>query len=156
MRLRSKSPRKMDLEMRVSLSAQRVPVALIVCIALWLTVQGVFAGGPDDWKHSPEALAYEKREMANKAELIRINGNGTNVALKSRLLEMRDLDQSIRKKLFAHPTAEQPNLAPELDKTDRELTSELKKIVADKGWPTIALVGFEALSSSYADSDPFA
>jgi hypothetical protein len=107
-------------------------------------VQVAFGGTADDWDHSPEALAYEKAEIAKKAELIRINGNGTNSVLRSRLMEMRDVDQSIRKKLFALSTAEQAKLVPELDKTDRELTSELKNIVADHGWPTIALVGFEA------------
>jgi len=57
---------------------------------------------------------------------------------------MRDVDQSIRKKLFALPPAEQQELGRKLENTDRQLTDELKKIVADNGWPTISLVGFEA------------
>jgi hypothetical protein len=134
----------MKIEMDISRSVRRDPLLLIGSIGLALSVQLAFSGAVDDWEHSPEALAYEKKEEANKAELIRMNGNGTNLALKSKLLEMREVDQSIRNKWVALPSAEQPKLVPELDKTDRELTSELKKIVADNGWPTIALVGFEA------------
>ena len=80
--------------------------------------------------------------------MIRINGSGTSAVLRSRLLKMRDVDQSIRKKLFALPPAEQQELGRKLENTDRQLTNELKKIVADNGWPTISLVGFEACQAA--------
>lgn len=131
--------------MRIRLLVRQLSWLLVTSICPSFAVQathGQSAGG--DWERSPEALAYQRREMANKAELIRINGNGVNSVLRSRLLGMRDVDQSIRNQLFALPTAEQPKLAPELDKTDRMLTGQLKTIVVDNGWPTIALVGFEA------------
>jgi hypothetical protein len=98
----------------------------------------------DDWERSPEAQSFEQRDKAKKAELVRINGNGTDQTLKSKLLEMGKIDLDVRKRMFALPSTQQRTLIPELEQTDTTLTGELKQIVASHGWPTIALVGIEA------------
>ena len=60
--------------MIISLSV-RAASLLVACGGLLLTVQIAASAGIDDWERSPEALAYEKKEAAHEAELIRINGS---------------------------------------------------------------------------------
>jgi hypothetical protein len=58
---------------------------------------------------------------------------------------MRDKDQAVRG--FAggrQVSGMTPDMLAKLPATDAELTLELKQIVDQKGWPTIALVGMEA------------
>ena len=98
----------------------------------------------DDWEQSPEAQRFEQQQKADRAELVRINGSGTDPKLRAELLAMGKTDQDIRTRLFALPSAQQSTLAPELEHTDATLTATLKQIVAGHGWPTIALVGLEA------------
>ena len=102
------------------------------------------AQNQDDWERSTEAQSFEQRDKAKKAALVRINGNGTDQTLKSKLLEMGKIDQDVRKRLFALPSTQQRTLIPELEQTDTTLTGKLKQIVASHGWPTIELVGIEA------------
>jgi len=91
---------------------------------------------PDAW----EAAIQQRRE-----ELVQKNGSGTDAALRDQLLRMRDEDQTARG--FAHgrqTSAMTKELLQQLPSTDARLTAELKEIVEQKGWPTIALVGIDA------------
>ena len=111
---------------------------------LWLPASMAYPQAKDDWQNSPEAQRFEQRVEAARAELIRINGPGTDKKLKAELLAMRDSDQGIRDRILTLPNAQQKTLKPRLERTDARLTAELKGIVQSHGWPTIALVGYDA------------
>jgi hypothetical protein len=87
---------------------------------------------------------WEARAEANAKRLIENNGTGRDLHLKRELLKMRDEDQSVRNTLNAAPEAQKPAVTKEMESIDVRLTGQLKGIVAEKGWPTISLVGAEA------------
>ncbi len=97
---------------------------------------------------SPTAESESSWQAAIKArreQLIQQNGPGTDAALRNQLLTMRDKDQAVRG--FAggkQVSGMTPDMLAKMPATDAELTSELKQIVDQKGWPTISLVGIEA------------
>src|SRR6185437_13152994 len=78
---------------------------------------------------------------------ISLNGSGTDAALRTQLLKMRDTDQAARGFVSA-PAASTKQRLQSLPATDAQLTEELKQIVAQKGWPTIALVGIDASNAA--------
>ena len=86
--------------------------------------------------------ASEAAIAKRRAELVAQNGAGTDAALAERLLKMRVRDQTARG-LMRRAAGEPVGEAKPLSETDRELTTELKQIVAERGWPTIALVGID-------------
>lgn len=89
--------------------------------------------------------AWQSAIKARREQLIQQNGPGTDAALRNQLLLMRDKDQAVRS--FAggkQVSGMTPDMLAKMPVTDAELTSELKQIVDQKGWPTIFLVGIEA------------
>ena len=89
--------------------------------------------------------SWQAAIKARREQLIQQNGPGTDAALRSQLLVMRDKDQSVRG--FAggkQVSGMTPDMLAKMPATDAELTQELKQIVEQKGWPTISLVGIEA------------
>lgn len=76
-------------------------------------------------------------------ELVKQNGNGTDQKLKQRLIRMGKQDQAVRKPEYVSDIASKKLIRVQ-ERTDARLTAELKRIVAKKGWPTIALVGVSA------------
>lgn len=117
---------------------------LLVIVLLTLPARAQKPQSHSDCEHSAEAQEFEREIQAQRAELVRINGDGTNQKLKSELLNMGKVDQDIRRRMFSLPNDQQSALIPELQKTDESLTSRLKQIVSSYGWPTIALVGIQA------------
>jgi hypothetical protein len=92
-----------------------------------------------------EPAAWERAAKQRRDELILKNGPGTDAVLRDQLLKMRDEDQAVRG--FAHgqqTSMMTPEMMKQLPAVDARLTAELKQIVVQKGWPTIALVGFGA------------
>ncbi len=88
--------------------------------------------------------AKDRRE-----ELIRVNGPGTDVALRDQLLKMGEDDQAARG--FSHgkqTSAVTQDMIHQLPAISTRLTLELKEIVKEKGWPTIALVGIDASNAA--------
>ncbi len=84
---------------------------------------------------------------ARRAQLVSSNGPGTDPALAKQLLTMRDDDQTARGIRSAKPG--QPlAIATNLRAIDSTLTTQLKSIVEQHGWPTIALVGLEASNAA--------
>ena len=82
-------------------------------------------------------------------ELVRVNGPGTDVALRDHLIKMGEDDQAARG--FAHgkqTSAMTQEMIHQLPAIDTRLTLELKEIVNEKGWPTIALVGIDASNAA--------
>ena len=99
-----------------------------------------------------EAKNTSSWEMAAKErhqELIRVNGPGTDVALRDQLLKMGEQDQAARG--FSHgkqTSAVTQDMLHQLPAISTRLTLELKEIVKEKGWPTIALVGIDASNAA--------
>jgi hypothetical protein len=81
---------------------------------------------------------------ARRKELIDQNGPGTDTTLREQLLKMYKTDQNAR---VASP-ASMKEFVQNISATDAQLTLELKQIVDQKGWPTIALVGIEASNAA--------
>ena len=99
-----------------------------------------------------EAKNTSSWEMAAKErhqELIRVNGPGTDVALRDQLLKMGEDDQAARG--FSHgkqTSAVTQDMIHQLPAISTRLTLELKEIVKEKGWPTISLVGIDASNAA--------
>ena len=94
--------------------------------------------------HRLSAQDWEQRSEARAKELVRKNGEGTDRALTKQLLAMKETDQGMRNRWLSLPAEKRGTLETDLERIDATLTEELKKIVASKGWPTIALVGSQA------------
>jgi hypothetical protein len=94
---------------------------------------------PGDWK-----AAIEKR----RAALIAANGPGTDASLKAGLLDMKARDQEARGIGPGAKNKDKVEIASNLAEIDAALTAQLKKIVAERGWPTIALVGYDASNAA--------
>jgi len=82
---------------------------------------------------------------ARRAELIQRNGDGTDAALRDKLVAMYASDQEAR-----GAGTGQPAYTAQTAAVDAQLTTELKAIVARHGWPTIAMVGFDASNDAMA------
>jgi hypothetical protein len=90
--------------------------------------------------------AWKVAIEARRKDLISRNGPGTDASLRDQLLQMRTRDQMARG--FIVPSAAMKESNQSLSSIDAQLTSELKEIVNQKGWPTMALVGIEASNSA--------
>jgi hypothetical protein len=74
--------------------------------------------------------------------LVAKHGTGTDKQLRARLARMAEQDQAVRTGKFI--SSDLPvELVREQEAVDDRLTRELKQIVTEKGWPTIALVGVD-------------
>jgi hypothetical protein len=119
----------------------KVWLALALCLGMWRGVGAAAqtAGASQDGAKWMNDLA------ARHEELIKRNGPGTDAALRARLLEMGEKDQSARGMVQGHPVdKDKMVVAANLAQIDERLTAELKEIVARHGWPTIAMVGYKA------------
>lgn len=93
--------------------------------------------------------SWQAAIQARREQLIQQNGPGTDAALRSQLLGMRDKDQAVRGFSGGQRVSGMtPDMLAKMPATDAELTSELKQIVDQKGWPTISLVGIEASNAA--------
>lgn len=93
--------------------------------------------------------SWESALRARRDQLIQQNGPGTDAGLRDQLLKMRDADQAVRGFSGGKEVSGMtPEMIAKLPATDAELTGNLKQIVAQKGWPTISLVGLEASNSA--------
>ncbi len=96
----------------------------------------------------PQA-AWETAIAQRRQELITRNGPGKDTSLRDRLLTMRQTDQAARTFMTsASDAAAQQQRIQHLAETDAHLTSDLKAIVAEHGWPTISLVGIDASNAA--------
>ena len=93
--------------------------------------------------------SWQAAIKARREQLIQQNGPGTDAALRSQLLAMHGKDEAVRGfyegKRVSGMT---PDMLAKMPATDAELTSELKQIVDQKGWPTIWLVGIDASNAA--------
>jgi hypothetical protein len=91
--------------------------------------------------------AWKTAIDARRKQLIDQNGPGTDTALRDQLLQMRSTDQAARGFIPSSGESQQQMLQ-KLPATDAQLTAQLKQIVAQKGWPTISLVGIDASNAA--------
>jgi hypothetical protein len=90
------------------------------------------------------AQAWQREAQARANELRAKNGNGTDERLTKQLLSMEDEDQGARGMRAVPPNPDLTLDDDELAKVDSLITAQLKQLVAEHGWPTIALVGSQA------------
>jgi hypothetical protein len=104
-------------------------------------------------KPAAEADEQEPAWMADfarrHAELVQMNGSGTDAALRDRLLAMNETDQNARGISHGQPIdKEKLKVSTNVAEIDAQLTAQLKEIVAKSGWPTIGLVGLDASNAA--------
>ena len=93
--------------------------------------------------------AWKTAIEAHRKQLVSQNGYGTDAPLRTQLMTMRATDQTARGFASAPASASTKHgLVQKLPVTDTQLTEELKQIVKEKGWPTIAMVGIDASNAA--------
>jgi hypothetical protein len=93
--------------------------------------------------------SWEIEVKERHEDLIRANGPGTDTVLRAHLREMGEEDQAARGIVNGKQTsAMTKEMMQKLSQTDTHLTLELKQIVEEKGWPTIALAGIDASNAA--------
>jgi hypothetical protein len=106
---------------------------------------------------SPQAPGVETKKTSSweivskehRQQLIETNGPGTDTVLRAHLREMGEEDQAARGIVNGKQTsAMTKEMMQKLSETDTRLTLELKQIVEEKGWPTIALAGIDASNAA--------
>jgi hypothetical protein len=108
---------------------------LVLCLGMMsgLRAQETAAAGTNS------DATWRNDMAARRAELIKRDGTGADVALREKLVAMYASDQEARGAGTGHPAYTAKTAA-----VDVRLTAEMKEIVARNGWPTIAMVGYEA------------
>jgi hypothetical protein len=130
-------------------------VSAVLSLSIALPVATLAAQSP---AAKPTAAAAEAPDPAWMVDLgkrhqtlIDRNGPGTDAALRDRLLKMKDEDQAAPERGIAKVSPEDKakyQASANLHETDTKLTAELKEIIAKDGWPTIALVGYDASNAA--------
>ena len=88
--------------------------------------------------------AWEKAAEARHDAFVKRWGNGSDPSLREELRAMYVRDQDARKFMMTLPPARwTDSMGEQRELTDADLTSQLKKIVTTKGWPTFRLVGVD-------------
>ena len=96
-----------------------------------------------------QQAAWEKTVEARHDALVKQWGNGSDPALREELHAMYAHDQEARRFMMTLPPAQwTASMAERRQQTDAELTSDLKKIVMTKGWPTFRLVGVDGVGQA--------
>lgn len=130
----------------------RVGLALLLAVAALsspLVAQSNAQGSQSPNTETKPMPAWAVAAKERHEELVRVNGPGTDVALRDHLIKMGEDDQAARG--FAHgkqTSAMTQEMIHQLPAIDTRLTLELKEIVNEKGWPTIALVGIDASNAA--------
>ena len=89
-----------------------------------------------------QQAAWEKMAEVRHDELVKQWGAGTDPALREKLAEMYRRDQEARKFMMTLPQAQWTvAMGQQQRDEDAALTSQLKEIVASRGWPTFRLIG---------------
>ena len=133
------------------------PVRLIALLTFATAISHSSLTSAQTSAHTPSATsktikpeqtsAWKTAVEARRKQLIDQNGPGTDALLRNQLLTMRNTDQTARGFVSA-PAASTKEMVQKLPATDAQLTQELKQIVNQKGWPTIALVGIDASNAA--------
>ncbi len=110
-----------------------MPQAVLAALLLALSTSSLLAQSSP----APQApVAAQATQAAQAAQ--------NNAALRTQLLTMLQQDQTARGLAGAQSSTTGPAVASNLAQIDAVLTQQLKNIVAQHSWPTIALVGPDA------------
>ena len=92
------------------------------------------------------AVTLPAQDFESKVrELVKQYGRGSDEELRLRLIDIGDQDSVIRRYDFDRLTeAQQRMITDQIKAADRLTSAQLKEIVAEKGWPTIKMVGVQA------------
>jgi len=125
---------------------KRLILLLAIVVAATLTSSAPAQSNTHATAHEAHATpAWKVAIEARRKQLTIDNGYGTDAPLREQLMTMRTTDQTARG--FASSSSKS-ELMQKLPATDAELTAELKQIVQQKGWPTIAMVGIDASNAA--------
>jgi len=121
----------------------RVAILFLAASSLWcpLGLRGFTQSVP---AATQQPAAWQVAIQQRRKELIEKNGQGTDAALRDQLLMMRDEDQAARGISHSQAPPPQPETMAQMRASDAQRGAALKQIAAQKGWPTIALVGIDA------------
>ncbi|MDR2212648.1 MAG: hypothetical protein LBE21_03350, partial [Pseudomonadales bacterium] len=80
-------------------------------------------------------------------------------ALRDELVQRMETDQAVRRTVMEQGDSPDSDVLEKMVAIDRDNTAWLKRIIAEKGWPTISLVGDDGASAAWllvqhADADP--
>ena len=134
-----------------------MPTRLIALFTLFAAISLTPSAPAQSGSHAPSASAHKSEPEpawktaieARRKQLISQNGYGTDSPLRDQLMKMRATDQAARGFAAAPASASsKQELVQKLPATDAQLTEELKQIVKEKGWPTIAMVGIDASNAA--------
>jgi hypothetical protein len=131
----------------------RVGLALLLAVAT-LSSSPLVAQSNAQTSQSPNVEtkpmpAWAVAAKERHEELVRVNGPGTDVVLRDHLIKMGEDDQAARGFTHGKQTSTMTQeMIHQLPAIDTRLTLELKEIVNEKGWPTIALVGIDASNAA--------
>ena len=97
----------------------------------------------------PTQSTWKQDADRRRAELIAKNGPGTDPTLRDHLLALAAKDQDARGFANGQPkNKDHLERATNLPEIDQALTTDLKAIVDQHGWPTIGLVGLDASNAA--------
>lgn len=128
----------------------RNPLPVLIALTLVALAPPLWAqhASKTSASEAESSSTWEANIKARRQALIQQNGPGTDAALRNQLIGMRNKDQTARGFIASQQTSTSKDLIKSLPVTDAELTLELKQIVEQKGWPTIALVGIDASNAA--------
>jgi hypothetical protein len=110
----------------------------------WVLVAVLAVSGPVPAQQAP--APWQAEIQRRHQELIDLNGPGTYAELRTELLKMRDEDQAARG--IGPAASSHAGVAQNLVEIDAALTAQLKTLVQNSGWPTIAMVGIDASNAA--------
>jgi hypothetical protein len=121
----------------------------LLALTLALTLQATPAKSHATTSQATPADAPEPAWQADlhrrHDELIQRNGPGTDATLRDQILALADQDQQARGIVDGAPRdSGKLQMATNLSEIDANLTTQMKAIITQHGWPTIALVGIKA------------
>jgi hypothetical protein len=124
-------------------------IALIALSPLMVAQTGTANASQSPNADTKTIPAWASAANQRHEELIQANGPGTDTVLRDQLRKMGEEDQAARGFSHGKQTATMTKeMIQKLPATDARLTLELKQIVKEKGWPTIALVGIDASNAA--------
>jgi hypothetical protein len=91
------------------------------------------------------AVAPAQDFDAKIRDLVKKFGHGTDDDLRLRLIDLGDQDSVVRRyDMDRLSQAQQRMVLDQMAATDKYLTGQLREVVAEKGWPTMKMVGVQA------------
>jgi hypothetical protein len=126
------------------------PAAVVLMLAMLSPVAAARAQTPTAAAGADQAKPAWMADFDRRhQELIDRNGPGTDTELRDELMAMLEIDQNARGLSHGKPAdKDKLQIKGSVAQIDAQLSTQLKEIVEKKGWPTIAMVGFDASNAA--------